>query len=317
MSFTEIRTDYLIGFPISLHPVGYDSIIVNDSKGNEHIALFNLTDGSRLYATDANGMGPDEVTLPIRLAVSGDSIYVLSLATKTVHSGDIKNPLLTVRTQMPKEVMGLYYLPRHKIFISPVMSLDDTTDENTYAYIFDSNFNKIQDLKGFAQLWDKEKSYPFNAVSKFHQIQGICETDDNRIAILESHILRLFTFEANKLIPVSDCLLFPYEYTFSAKRGNSVVPTTRLADGIIKGGKDIASKGNTILISVDTNIKGDEPSDNHVKLLQLDSNGKLIAEYITHLLLNPYPLTVTKNGKIVMFSDGEDLSLAFSSYPNP
>lgn len=317
IEFSEIRPDSLVGFPVSVHSIGDDSIIINDNKNNEHISLFSLTNGHRLYSTGLTGAGPGEVIPPIRVTVSDDSIYVLSLPAKVLLSGSINENLLNFRVRMPKEVMGLYYLPRHKIFITPVMSLDNTIDKNTYAYVYDYNFNKIQELKGFAQLWEKEKTFPADVLNKFHQIQGICETDDGKIAVLESHVLRIYTYDGEKLALYSDKQLFPYEYSFTARTNNNLLPTTRLTEGIIKGCRDIASRNNTILISVDTDVKGGVSSGNHVKLLHMDSDGSLIGEYIANVQLNPYPLTVTKSGRIVMFSEGEDLSIALSSYPKP
>lgn len=304
ISFNPTTVDSIIGKPISVHFVGEDSLLVNDIMSNPLVKIFNLKSGAEVLSAAPIGNGPGEVFPPVRIAASKDSVYIFSLTSKKLYGMPISGGEMTEITQLPLEVMGLYYLPKSGIFIAPVMALVNQEDRGTaYAYVYDKDLKKIQEIETPATLWAGEKNYPPSAISKFHQIQAICETSDGRIGILESHLIRLFDFNGNRLERIADELLFPYEYDYDSASNGSLVATTKPRSGVVKGAKDMASVGDKFLLSVDMTVNGEPVQEESVvKLLTLDKDGNPIKEYIPNVVLNPYPLAVSDRGTVVMFS---------------
>lgn len=316
LSFTSVDLKSMIGMPISACFIGNDSIVINDQKNNYMVRLYDIRTGDNLQNTCAVGSGPNEFMPPIRLTKVSNSIYVLDLITKKVYSALLDDENLTEIVQLPLEVMGLYYLPKHEIFIAPIMQFGEMSNiGNTFAYVYSKDFVKIQNLNGFALLWDKEFDLNDRILNKFHQVEGICEVGNNTIAILESHIIRLFTTHNGKISFTKDVLLFPYEYDSKLESGD-LLPSVKLRDGFVRGSGDLVSDGKSILISVNTGTTGAKSIEKQVKLIQLDEDGNLLKEYIPTTLVKPYPMALSDKGKIVMISDREEDSLLISDYPN-
>lgn len=318
ISFTEIRLDSIIGQPISAHFLNTDSLLINDAKGNYLLNAFNIESGKLVFSSGAIGNGPNELLPPIRVTNSKDSVYILSLSSKKVYNMPISHSTLNEITQLPIEVMGLYFLQNYEIFIAPVMSFSNQDDsKSVYAYVYDKNFSKIQDIEDYATPWSGEVNYDKSAISRFHQIQGVSVTEDGTIGILEQYLLRLYTYKDGKVRSKSDIQLFPYEYDFTPSGKGSMLPKTDLRKGFISGARDMVSFANTFLISVDKSVKGGQAETQSVntQLVLLNSKGERVAEYVPTVDLKPYPITVSDNGLLVMFSEKDELAPFLSQYP--
>lgn len=314
--FQVITTDSLIGKPISAHAINDTSVIINDSFGNQLIKQFSLTSGNLTQATAHPGIGPGEVIPPIRCTVANDTLYILSLSTKDLFTSPLDSLNLSKRSQLPTEATGIFYLPYADRFIVPVMHFQsaDVADD-AYAYVYDRNFNKTQELTGFPALWGTEQNLDNRILSKFHQIQGISELTGNTIAVLETHVLRLYDFKNGMIEHNSDILLFPYEYNYSAPSPGSEVANTKLQDGFKLGAKDIAACNGNFLITVNNTIKGDDTQEYGITIVAIDRKGNPLAEYRPDTPIQPYPITTMPDNSVVVFTDGENILPATTRLP--
>lgn len=310
IDFSSVELDSIVGLPISAHFWGNDSLMVNDQKGKYMLRMFNIAAGKDILDLCAIGTGPNELFPPIRTTKVNDSIYILNLSSKIVYTCSPDQPDLKEIFKAPDEVMGLYYLPRHKVFIAPAIQLGEASkSSDVYAYVYNEDFSQRQKLTGFAKLWDGEKSMESSYLNKFHQIQGVCEVGNNMIAIMETHLIRLYSTEKNQIELKKEILLYPYEYETSPASQGSLLPTAKLKNGFVKGARDIVAYDDKMLISVDFNVKGEPSEENNVKLILLDKEGELKAIYETGKTLSPYPLAISVDGKIAMFSEDNGLLL--------
>lgn len=317
MSFQIIKTDTILGGPVNAYFTDSQSILVNDAKTNPLINVFNIQTGRNEFQTATIGNGPNELFPPIRTTMVDSTLYILNLADKKVYISNLMDRTLNEVAILSKDVMGIYYISSHQKFIAPVMPvLTDSDEVYPYAYVYDKDFNKVQELESFATLWDKEKNFDRSVLSKFHQIQGIASVDDGGIAILEAHVLRLYHYTKGAYIHKQDILLSPYEYDVYPASKQMMLPHTKLKDGYMKGAKDIVAYGNNILLSVDTDIKGVDSSLQNVELWLMDCDGKHLNTYIPDIPVCSYPLAVSKEGTVLMMTDDENMSLAVTRFPH-
>lgn len=315
ISFTSIETDSLIGRPISVHCINDTTIVINDNFGNQLIKEFNLATGAMTQGTAQPGMGPGEVIHPIRCAIADDTIYVLSLASKDLYTTPVSSLKLSKQRQLPPETTGIYHLPDANRFVAPVMHFQSTeATDNVYAYVYDRDFNKVQKLSGFPALWSTEKELDNRILSKFHQIQGVVSSG-NTMAILETHVLRLYNIDDVAIEHTRDIQLFPYEYKYSTPSPGSEVANTKLQDGFKIGAKDISLHNGRFLITVNNSIKGDDANDYSTSILEVDKDGNITAEYRPDIPVQPYTMTTTPDGTVVVFTDGENIYPATAHMP--
>lgn len=308
--------DSIIGGALSVHYKDDSSIIINDGFAEPMIKCYDIKNGKQLLSGVKRGIGPGEVMPPVRVTSSDDSLYILSISTKTLYSTGKDSISLIKRGSLPIEAVNLFYLPTAGLFVVPVLHFEGIDmDPGSVAYIYDSDFNKIQTIKGFATLWEEEKDLNDRILSKYHQISDVVEVG-NKMVVLESHVLRIYDIDGGEINHNCDIELAPYAFDFSITEG-SLTANTSLKPGYKVGAASMTAIGDKILISFNEAIKGQDDKDK-IMLNLFDCTGQLIKKYEPAVNISPYPL-YSKGNEIIMFTKetpDADVQIASGLIPN-
>lgn len=296
VSFDSMNVSSFIGLPVQL--VASDSVLyVSDFYGDTLVHCLSLADGHLIEKIGVKGNGPNEMQPPLNLFIREDSLYLYSRPMWTLYCMHLGDLVTMKRKFTTSSGVSLLFPFENTSFLSSGMF-----DDNRFQ-IFDAHGILKSAFGFYPEFWAKEKELSSNVKYMFHQMSGYAYSRNRGIAIVDSHVLSLYTGSLGNYALKNEVLLAPYEYDFKEA---GISSQTNLKPSFMIGARELVASDDYIYILFDVNR---ENATERLKkeIWKFDWEGNLLVKLIPNIDICLF--TMTPDGRIVALSNDENPSV--------
>lgn len=305
VAFETVKIDSVVGIVLDLNCKG-DSLLINQFNGEKFLSWFSLENGKILKTAINRGVGPGEMTGPLKVCMLKDGkIVIYDRQGFQAYRSDFGCESVDSVMHLPFYASNVFCFDDGRILMSKIpLGVDDEEEKNTRFTVFTDSMHKTC-FGEYPRMTAEEKENPTDVLAQFHQTRGFCELPGGRFVVVSSHVLSMYGYDGKEYSLLCERSIAPYDYEYSVSGPNQSA-SVELKEGYSKGATDVFYHSGLIYVPFREN------KDENMKVLCYDMNLDHVKTLELEVQFNS-PVCLTPEGRMIAIGEMDDTSCIYIS----